>query len=321
MPSGVRNKWLENFWKFEQLRGIKFSRARMPHDALDQKMRLITSVDAAMEILMVGVWSGFRRPGGVWSCQLLIGRTLLADEDSTIPRNELQSLCGGANLSWVVKKALGSWVESSVLAGDSEIALCWTTAENKPLSIFHKNRAVQIRRSVQLDELFHVRTDVNPSDVGTRPDKVTMSDVGPGSPWESGEAWMTMEIEAAQKLGFIKPAKSLRIRDEQEDDFKKGLTFEKVPELLTRGHHVNEKRLGLLEERAEFSQYLVLPTKYPFPKVVRIMSIVVGFISKLRKGRKILGHLLAEGRLRFSVFLADVDKEVLKDPGAFWPYV
>jgi hypothetical protein len=38
-------------------------------------------------------------------------------------------------------------LESSVLAGDSEIALCWTTAENKPHAFFHKNRAVQIRRA------------------------------------------------------------------------------------------------------------------------------------------------------------------------------
>ena len=54
-------------------------------------------------------------------------------------------------------------------------------------------------------------------------------------------------------MGFIKLAKSLRIKDDQEDDYKKGLTFEKIPELLTRGHHVNENRLGLLEERAEYS--------------------------------------------------------------------
>jgi hypothetical protein len=33
----------------------------MPLDALDEKMRLI--VDAAMEILMVGVWVGFKRFG------------------------------------------------------------------------------------------------------------------------------------------------------------------------------------------------------------------------------------------------------------------
>jgi hypothetical protein len=64
----------------------------------------------------------------------------------------------------------------------------------------------------------------------------------------------------------------------KEDDCKK------IPELLTRGHHVNEKRLGLLEERAEYSQYLILPTKYSFPKVVRIMSIVTGFVYKVREG-------------------------------------
>ena len=111
MSAEFRNTWLENFWKFEQLRGLQFNRARMPLDALDEKTRLITIVDAAMEILMVGVWVGFRRPGGVWSL------ALLADEESTTPR-------------WVVKQALGSWVESSVLAGECEIALCLTTDEN-----------------------------------------------------------------------------------------------------------------------------------------------------------------------------------------------
>ena len=96
----------------------------------------------------------------------------------------------------------------------------------------------------------------------------------------------------------------MTIKNDQEEEYKKGLTFEKVPELLTRGHHVNERRLGLLEERAEFSQYLILPTKFSFPKVVRIMSIVVGFVSKLRKNRIMLGHLLAEGKLLFTVFQA-----------------
>ena len=34
---------------------------------------------------------------------------------STIPRNELQALCGGANLAWIVKQSLDKWVESSQL--------------------------------------------------------------------------------------------------------------------------------------------------------------------------------------------------------------
>jgi hypothetical protein len=40
----------------------------MPLDALDEKMKLTTIVVAGMEILIVGVWVGFRRPGGVRSC-------------------------------------------------------------------------------------------------------------------------------------------------------------------------------------------------------------------------------------------------------------
>ena len=102
-----------------------------------------------------------------------------------------------------------------------------------------------------------------------------------------------MDIQLALKESYIKPAKDLRISEDQQEDFKKGLTFEKVPELFTRGHHLVETRLSLLEERAEFSQYIVLPTKFSFPKVVRITSLAIGFVSKTRKGKRTLGLLLA----------------------------
>ena len=92
--------------------------------------------------------------------------------------NELESLCGGSNLSWVVRKTLGDWVTSQVVAGDSIKALFWTTSENKRLSMFHRNRVIQIRRGTAMEEIYHVTTAENPSDIGTRPDKVTLQDVG-----------------------------------------------------------------------------------------------------------------------------------------------
>ena len=114
----------------------------------------------------------------MWSCQHIIGRALLADEKGTIPKKELSALCGGANLTWVVKKALSDWIESSIVVADSEIALCWTITETKPLAIYHRNRSIQIRRSVNLDDLYHVKTEFNPSDCGTRPSNVSLSDIG-----------------------------------------------------------------------------------------------------------------------------------------------
>ena len=197
-------------------------------------------------------------------------------------------------------------MNSSVVVADSEIALCWAITETKPLAIYHRNRSIQIRRAISLEDLYHVKTEFNPSDCGTRPANVTLEDVGPGSKWEEGESWMTMDIQEAKDQGFIKSARELKIREEQEVDFKKGLIFEKVPNLLTRGHHVAERRLELLEKRAEFSKYEILPTKHSFPKLVRIMSIVAGFISKIRKGRKIREGLLREEQLWFGVFSTNI---------------
>ena len=80
-------------------------------------MRIITGVDAALDAMIIGCWGGFKLIDGSWSCQLVLGRGLLAPIDSTIPKNELESLTGGSNLSWIVRKALSDWVESSILVG------------------------------------------------------------------------------------------------------------------------------------------------------------------------------------------------------------
>ena len=206
-------------------------------------------------------------------------------------------MCGGSNLSWIVKKALGDWITSSILVADSVIALCWTTSENKRLSMFHRNRVIQIRRGTMLEELYHVRSEANPADIGTRPDKVAIDDVGPTSTWENGEPWMTGDIGDAVDAEILKPATELRLNREHEEEFSKGLLFDSpIPEVITRGHAVNIGRVELLEERAQFSNYLVLPTKYSFPAVVRIYTYIMAFTSKCRRGRKFIGELLCETR-------------------------
>ena len=63
----MRSKWVKNFWTLEQLRGIKFTRARMPLNAVDTRMRFITLVDAAQQVLMIRVWTGFRRQNEEYS--------------------------------------------------------------------------------------------------------------------------------------------------------------------------------------------------------------------------------------------------------------
>ena len=48
---------------------------------------------------------------------------------------------------------------------------------------------------------------------------------------------MKMNLEEAIQNEAIKPALDLRINEEEKDDFKEGIIFEAVPEILTRGHN------------------------------------------------------------------------------------
>ena len=283
MPEDLRQRWIKQFWKWEQLRGLQFSRAIMPEDAVNNKMRLTTAVDAAGEAIVVGVWAGFQKKDGEYSCQQLISRSILTKEDSSIPKNELEALTGGSNLCWLVRDWLADWVDSYILVGDSTISLFWVSSEHKRLSLFVRNRVLQIRRGTSLENLFHVKTDCNPSDLGTRPKKVTIDQVYPDSKWICGEEWMTWSVDKAIKEGILKPVSELRMKEEEQEMFNEGCVFDKVPEVLTRGHIVNEKRVAKLEERAAFSNYLILPTKFGFRKLIRTYSYIFSFLNKLKQ--------------------------------------
>ena len=130
-----------------------------------------------------------------------------------------------------------------------------------------------------------------------------MESVGSESVWERGKDWMCGELDSAVADAVITPALDLRLKPDEEEDFYDGCKFDK-PEILTRGHLVSEVRVSKLEERAAFSDYLILPTKFSFPTVVRIHANVIKFVTSIARNRRVLKHLFAEGGLLFSIFTA-----------------
>ena len=283
VPEELRTKWIKNFWRLERLRGIKFERARMPSNAVSSEMDLIVAGDAAEHLKIVGAWARFRLNDGKFSSQLLIGRSILASEDSTIPKDELDALTMASNLCWILRQALVKWVVSYIVIGDSTISMCWVTSKKKRLSLFHRNRTVQIRRGVDLDKLYHVVSKENPADCGTRPSTVKDDQVGPDSNWERGMEWMRGEIDDAITEGILTPVEKLRVSDEDEETYRDGFVFEKSQEILTRGHSVSLlSRVDQVKLRAESAKYLLSPSKYKFVKTVRIMGMVFRFLKSFK---------------------------------------
>ena len=282
MPGELRSKWLRQFMLWEKLRGMKFDRAVMPMDAVDSKLRLIVLADFAKKLHVIGTWGGFKKKSGGWSCRHILSRNLLADKNQTIPKGELQSLTNASNMCWILRKILSEWVDSYIVCGDSVISLCWVSAENKSLSIFHSNRVIQIRRGSDMSCLYHVVTEENLADLGTRPEKIKLSDIGPNSEWENGKHWMSLDVQTAVDQGILKPICELRgVEEKETDEYKDGLVFPKdLPDVLC--NKVSTDRVDLLQQRIEFSDYLIVPTKFGFRKVVRILALVFSFINKCR---------------------------------------
>ena len=119
-------------------------------------------------------------------------------------------------------------------------------------------------------DMHHCKTDNNPSDIGTRPAKVTLSDVGPDSRWCSGDEWMTWDLEAAVAKGIITPVSELRLAKDEEEDYREGFLLNKEPDILTRSHVVEKNRILKIQDRAMFSDYILCPTKFNFASTVRI---------------------------------------------------
>ena len=141
-----------------------------------------------------------------------------------------------------------------IICSDSIIALCWVSSEKKSLSMYHRNRVIQIRRSSELNKIFHVKTDENLADLGTRPEKVKISDVGPDSDWECGKAWMKGDVADAIAQEILKPVSELRLSDEKDsEDYKDGLVFGGDAELYCNA--ITRSRVEKLQQRVEYSDY------------------------------------------------------------------
>ena len=288
----------------------------MPDNAASIDMNVIIAGDYAGRmdqagVKMVGAWARFKLKSGGYSCQLLLGRSLLAG-DGTVPKNELEALTMASNMGWILRQTLEKWGSSYIIIGDSTISLCWVMSEKKRLSLFHRNRCAQIRRGSELSMLYHVMTEHNPADLGTRPEKVDDSDLGPNGKWEKGLPWMKEEIEHAVDKGILTPAANLRMTEEEEEDFRKGLIFEKSPEILTRGHCVmlNRERINKVKGRAELSRYPLSPTKFKFEKVVRTYAIIRKFLRSFKCVRDKLQKI---GENKFQMLTTKVTLDIEED--------
>ena len=77
-----------------------------------------------------------------------------------------------------------------------------------------------------LHNLYHVEGLSNPTDVGTRPNEITVDSVKPGSVWLKGKPWMTMSMEKAKQEGVVKHVDDIKLNNDKKKIFGEGVAYD-----------------------------------------------------------------------------------------------
>ena len=309
IPGYLRETWIQNFKIIEEVRDFEFVRCPIPKGAVNiKKMRIWLLTDAAEGIIMPA-YAGYEMPDGSWSCSHIFAKNALPPEGWTTPMRELQGVSGAANIKVILEKALEGWIEVILVGSDSEIALMWTSYEHLKLEVFQRNRAINTRMKIDLNNLFHISGAELPADCGTRPDLLRAKDIGPNSEWILGKPWMRLSLEEAIKTGIVTRLKDINLQGEKKEDFKKGVSVDPGFEVINKGHNIvtmSQADQNKVSQRLAFSNYIFPPLKRKFTSVVRITSIVLTAVRMFKK-------LLIKAQIRKGLKTSD-DLKVLNPP-------
>ena len=316
ISSEKRLRWCENFKMLQDCQDIMYTRCSIPKDAVSLKARCWILCDAADGGIMIGAYIGFEMPGNRWTCSNILGKSLLAPEEWTIPKKELQGLTVASNMKVIIERALEGWIDAIYIGCDSEIALAWTIYDNVKLNIFHRNRVSNIRSRVKLEQLHHVQGVENCADVGTRPDSVKTESLLPGAPWLSGREWMRKSYEEALADGVIKTVNDIKLSNEAKKEMKEGIIFDQFEFIeansaVLKAYSIDIKKVA---DNEEYSKYIFPPLKRSFRPTVRIVSLVLLAVKrwkehlirrKARAGKADLSELdvlRSAMKVRFTIF-------------------
>lgn len=269
VPPEFLDRWAENMHKIQALQDIAFKRTVIPEDAVNSQVELLVASDASQHVGIIAVYGRVLRTCGEYSCQLLAARSKLLT-GLTIPKAELKAAVAAATLGNVARANLGDRYAGTIHVTDSTVCLFWITQDDRPLQLGVRNAVNEIRRLSDVNDWYHVDTDLNVADLGTR--HADVSDLASGSAWQCGQPWMRLPRA-------VMPTKNAAEVIMSAEDKRAAATELRANDV--RGHTINLNQ-PLVTKRYALSQYLIDPCRFSWSKVVRVLALVKKFVSACR---------------------------------------
>ena len=94
---------------------------------------------------------------------------------------------------------------------------------------------------------------------------------------------MRNDLEDSFEADILKPAKDLRLNNNEEEEYERGLIVEKCPEILVRGHSAfsTSLRVEKMASGAKILKYIFMPTKFSLRKVIQVTVTILKNMKSL----------------------------------------
>ena len=287
----LRDKWVQKFWEMQLLKEIGFQRNTLPLDKVADNATLVCFCDAGKYAKIQVVYLLHHIENNNWHSQMLYAKSQLSHPNRTIPNLELESLHNGAIMLNKCYLALPNIIKVCLI-GDSTISSYWVCKDTISLAPFQRNRVSDIRRLINIEDIYHCNSDLNVSDQGTKSIE-PLDSILPGSEFNTGPKFLSLGISEAVAKGYLKTIQEVMINPTNKDLWKTatdGLAGKCSwpDELLVSDNNKTEMMLGVNEqwvskisERYRFSNYILDPLKRTWPFIVRSLSIAFYFIHRI----------------------------------------
>ena len=269
LPRELLDTWANSLADIRELQALTFHRSFVHPEAVSEQVELIVSVDASQYVAVAAVHARSKMPDGTYSCRLVAGKSKLT-KLATIPRGELKAAVMGASVAHAVQSALGDQVDNVLYVSDSTIVLYWINQDARPLQTAVRNGVIEIRRLSQVESWFHIPSEDNIADLGTR--TATVHDLDLEGEWVCGKKWMSLDMSQA-------PLRSIQEVQLDQDDLRAALKEVRATETCAYAlPQVTDK----LETRYAYSKYVVDPCVLAWHKSIRVLAFVLRFIAALK---------------------------------------
>ena len=254
--------WVGNLGVIKELKLCVFPRTIIPEDAKNTDIHAVISCDASLNISIASFHTRVERNNGEFHCTLIVAKSKLV-KGSSVPRAELKAAVLGASLFHITRRNMLDQYKSVKFVTDSVITLYWITQDYRPLQVTIRNSVIEIRRFSLPEQWYHVTTDENIADFGTRP--ASIEEISETSDWTRGKAWMRQP----EDQWTLRPIHQITLDNQDKIIAAKEM---KAPDVSGFMLDQTSDKVG---DRYQFSKYVVDPCAKPWYVAVGILALVM----------------------------------------------